>query len=259
MARDEREVRQRLGVLHERRAPAEPALGRPGRADGRDRSAPLERLDEGRLLAGQERLGDRLDADMAPVAALGDGGTQRCAGGDRPRGDGHHDVVGADRGGGGGRAVEDEVRDPLEQHAVLRAHGLALGAVDDDDLAAAARGDGGQLRRGGERRAAAPAKRRLLAGTDEVTRPGRRRAVDRQVAAQVDDAVASHPGQDARQGRAGRAGRHPGTPRSGRARTVPVTWGPATSRARSTRSARPSRAATSARSTVPSSLVTRPR
>ena len=41
-------------------------------------------------------------------------------------------VARADRGRGGERAVEHEVRRQLEQHAVLGAHRLALGGVDED-------------------------------------------------------------------------------------------------------------------------------
>ena len=53
-ARDQREVRERLDVLHERRRAAEPALERPRRREGRLRVATFERVDERRLLAGDE-------------------------------------------------------------------------------------------------------------------------------------------------------------------------------------------------------------
>ena len=50
--------------------------------------------------------------------------------------DAHDDLVGADRARGERRAVEHEVRLPLQQRDVLATERLAFGAVHDDDRTA---------------------------------------------------------------------------------------------------------------------------
>ena len=77
-----------------------------------------------------------------------------------------HDDPGSPEGSGSGDgAVEDQVRDVAEQHAVLAAGRLPLGAVDDHVRDA----------RAGQRRQLAIGRERRTAGTDHLVRrpPGR--------------------------------------------------------------------------------------
>ena len=202
------------------RRPSPRSDGRGG-LTRRDRAAPLERLDSAVSSPVRNASGTASTRTWRPSPRSAIADAQRGVGGDAPRaGTATTTVVGPDRDGGRGRAVEHEVRDPLEQHAVLRAHGLALGAVDDDD--ACGRGAAATARSLAAVGKAAPPRPRSPACSQapiEVGRAAGERAVQRDVAAQVDAPWPSRPGQHARQRGAGgrRCGGHPGTPPSGRA------------------------------------------
>ncbi len=130
----ERDVRERLDVLHERRASADAALVGSRRHEGRLRGPAVQPLHERRLLAGHEAVGERRRARSARAsgraAALGDGGGHavvRAA--PSPRADGDHDLAGADGGRGCLGAIQHEVRVAAHEERVLVARRLSLDAV----------------------------------------------------------------------------------------------------------------------------------
>ena len=70
--RDERQVGQRLDVLHQRRGAEQAALGDPRRHEGGDRGPARQVADQRRLLAGQEARRGLRELDGNPVGADGD-------------------------------------------------------------------------------------------------------------------------------------------------------------------------------------------
>ena len=62
-------MRERLDVLHQRRRPAQAALGEPRRRRGGRGDSPLNPLYDGARLAGHEPLGRRADLEPHPVVA----------------------------------------------------------------------------------------------------------------------------------------------------------------------------------------------
>ncbi len=155
MTRDQREMGERLGVAHERRAPPNAALERQRRCERRLRGAPVQVVHERRLLAGDVARGGSREAQPragAPGAlcAFVDRGLHLLGGEGGLLADGDDRLVGTQRFGGEDRAVEHEVGERLEQHAVLQARRLGLDGVHDDDRAPARAGDRAQLDRGRE-------------------------------------------------------------------------------------------------------------
>jgi hypothetical protein len=114
------------------------------RSNGLERRA-AEVADQGGLLAGEIRDRHRRDRHVACITPLRDRALQRRARGRGIARDRDHDRPCADRGGRGDRAVEHQVRCNAHQHAILRAHRLALGTVDEHALGTTARRDAAQL------------------------------------------------------------------------------------------------------------------
>ena len=171
-------MRERLGVLHERRSAPDAALERPRRREGRLRRAAVQEADERGLLAGDEptRGSDRdqlhVTVDTAPRPSV-DRVRERpqiqlgaTEGDDRPP---RTERVGCENG-----AVENEVRNVPNEHPVLAARRLPLRRVDDDDRPAALGRNGRQL---AARREAASTATTQAAPLDQVDqfRPGVRR------------------------------------------------------------------------------------
>ena len=160
-AADQREVAERLDVLHERRPAVDAAFERPGRHERRLRVAAVQPVDERGLLAGHVAVRSADHADRAPrrsrtarrsaIARSSTGCTDRAAL------DAQDHLARADDLGREHGAVEHEVRRVAHQHDVLEARRLALGAVRDHDRPPARR-DRGELRRGREPRAALAAQ-----------------------------------------------------------------------------------------------------
>ena len=142
---DLRDVRDRLRVLDEGRGAADAALEGPRRGERRPGRPAVQELDERGLLPGDEAIGNfhqaKVDAAVEPAAAPALDRLLHCLG---SRTVGHCDerLARADRLGCGDRPIEHELGHAAEEHLVLRARRLALGAVDDDDRAPAARRSG---------------------------------------------------------------------------------------------------------------------
>ena len=235
---DLRDVRRGLDVDHQRRPSTDAALEHPRRFGGGLGLAAVEEVDERALLAGHEASGHGGDVDargrfagtVAGVERRVDGGHRRTVGAVEA----DDDAVGARRGGGGQRAVEDEVRDPGQQDAVLGAGRLALGAVDHHRGPAPAGGHGAHLDRRRERRAAAAAQAGRGDLVDEVVgRPVRdrpRRCDRATMLGQRDGAITESAQQPRRPDRAGRAecGRVPGRGRAHRVDAPSARTGRAT-------------------------------
>src|SRR5579862_3348874 len=206
-ARDECDVRERLDVLHERRRSVEPALERIRRLQRGLGLAALERAQEGRLLAGDERRRHGGERDVGVVASTPLGERSRQAAGGRPVRHRDDDSPCADRAGGDHRAVEHEVRREPADGTVLRARRLALGGVGDHDWTPPRRGDGAQLGRRRERRAPAAAQARAVELFDQ-SRGSRQRPERGRVLGKRKRAVAVDVGEQARQNtrRGGRDG-----------------------------------------------------
>ena len=150
------DVGEGLDVVDERGAAPQTGLRRIGRPRARRAPAALDRRDQRRLLAADERAGAEADVELeaelraADAAAeqpellgLADGLLQAP---DRQRILRPHVQIalgGADRVGGDRHALEHAVRIALEHAAVHERAGIAFVAVADDELAAA----GGPWRR----------------------------------------------------------------------------------------------------------------
>jgi hypothetical protein len=111
---DQRQVRERLDVLDERRPAADPVLERPRGAGRRDRLAVVDQVDEGALLSRQiaRRHVDHADArrprlGLVPLLERVRDGLSRVAGADL---DAHDHLVRTHRGGRQERAIEHKMR-----------------------------------------------------------------------------------------------------------------------------------------------------
>ena len=151
MPHDEREVGQRLDVLHQSRVAAQAMLGDARRHPGRHRYAVLDPVhqrarlardeparrgedpDRNRVIPGAPALGDRLVNDLAY----------------RTMGHDQH-LPGPGQSSGEHRPIQHQMRLPGQQHLVLRAGWLALSAIGDDHRAARPGRHRGQLPGGGE-------------------------------------------------------------------------------------------------------------
>src|SRR5659263_181316 len=164
--------RERLDVVHDRWGLVQPADHREREAVPGLAAAALEALDEGRLLAADVGAGAEADGDVEVEAgAAEDGVAEEMRGAaaldarlealeevDVLAAEVEDPLGGADRVAGYGHALEHEVREVLQQRAVLECAGLALIRVADDEAASV--GAGGRrgelpLQPGGETRTAA--------------------------------------------------------------------------------------------------------
>ena len=195
MAFHERQMCERLDVLHERRPPAHTALEGPRRREGRLQRSAVEVADEGGLLAPQVAGPNRRDADaqLVPVA-LADRALEGAVDVGRVCGDADDRIARAHRRGGRDDAVQDEVRRAAQQHAVLRAHRLGFDAVRDEHLRAAPARHRGELARHREPGAAAPEDPRAIGRVDDRRCvDARRRPVDGEVLAERQRAAGPDP------------------------------------------------------------------
>ena len=180
-AGDLRDVRERLHVLHERRAPADAALERPRRRERWLRRTAVHEVHQRGLFTGDVARRNVHQTDRNWIET---GSPARF---DRTRNrrkremggaiDCDHDLRRTDRQRGHHRTVEHEVGEPGHQQLVLRAGRLAFGAVGDDDRTPA-RGYGPQLARRGKGSPAAAAQATALDHVDEcvsVAAPGQGR------------------------------------------------------------------------------------
>jgi hypothetical protein len=181
---DQRDVGERLRVLDERGTPPEASLERPRRRHRRLEEAAVEVGDQRALLAREVGDGHAGDADLPLRSPLLERMSERPACGGGVLGEGDHDRAGADGGRGGDGAVDDEMRRRRQQHAVLRAHGIALGGVDEERARPAPVRDAAELHRGGEGRAAPAPQPGPGHGVDQPWRARRAGAVLGQVLVQ---------------------------------------------------------------------------
>ena len=202
-------ARHGLGVVDQDGAtalgPRTSGVGDPPR-QGR---AALEGADDAGGFPGEIAVGRRDDADRGVALTRGDALGYRVRHGLRglPRAlvdpddalDRAHDVHRCDE------AVQHEVRAGLQEHGVLRAPGLALGAVDHDGPTGPVGRDRAPLRRGGEVPAAATRevdgvhrREEVVAEVTEVRDPGAVRGTVRRevVTARTGEGLGAVPRED---------------------------------------------------------------
>ena len=186
---DQRKLSQGLDVLYERRRLADPPLERQRRGEGRLGDAPVEELDERRLLSCNESVRDRDRSQANPLVQPGPAlrncgreGIEPFAVGSR---DGHDRFARAEGLRGGGCSVQDQVREIPQEDLVLAADRLPLGAVRDHDGTSPPSRDRTKLRR---RREPGPAPAQEAARLDKHRQVngarGWEQAVDREVLVQ---------------------------------------------------------------------------
>ncbi len=198
VARDQRDVGERLDVVDQRRAAADTLFEGHRRRERGLGGAAAEVVDERRLLPGDVVAGHRRQAQGAASARrrrgpfldrarhAPDAGVGRLA-------HAHDQLIRADGLARRGSAPSStRCGSDSQQRAVLQARRLALGGVGHDDRAAARAGDGAHLGGRGERRAAAPEQARALDLLDQHVacsrarrRPRPRRAGQRTVHVEV--------------------------------------------------------------------------
>jgi hypothetical protein len=171
---DEREVGQRLHVLDKGRRAAEPALEGIRGLRRRSCRAAAQRLQQCRLLAGDEAVGHRRELDAHVVPALPEREVDRLLLGTRALRNGHDGGTGTHVPRRGHGAVDDEVGSKAKEHLVLPARRLAFRTVGDDDGGCAAPHDAAQLRRDVECGSAVAPEGRVLHDIRELAALGQR-------------------------------------------------------------------------------------